>query len=440
MKSLIISILICLHCGYALGNSLATRTEDDLSTGIDLFKSGQFEQSYEILLKAFEISPQNLELNFYLGRAAFEIHNYEMAIMAFERILITSPNENRVKLEIARAFQKLGANNIARQYCNEVLLTDPPDTVKNNIKKFLTQMDKTDQTHFLSGRIIMAVDWNDNVWASPSADRIKTIIGDVNLTGVSSVKTQDWIYNTTLEIDHTYQPFYSNYAWKTNAICYNAIYDEISALDILYMGGLTGPEFVSGKNKFGFQFLFNQIDLGNTEYRNSVGFKAALDHVTNPNSITRAGLKYEIKKFDNASQRDAKNISLSFDMGFLFKKNWYNLSLTAENENAYNDEYSYIRYIPSLSITRKLPFDLTGSVYYKYQFSYYDDPATLFNKNREDQQHSAGAGLGKTLWHSLKSNQSVIVNLNYQHTLSYSNIELYEYNMDLLQLSLIYNF
>lgn len=440
MKLLIISILICLHCGYALGNSLPNRTGDDLSTGIDLFKSGQFEQSYEILLKAFEITPQNLELNFYLGRAAFEIGNYEMAIMAFERILIASPNENRVKLEIARAFQKLGANNIARQYCNEVLLTDPPDTVKNNIKKLLANMDKTEQTHFLSGRIIVGVDWNDNVWASPSADKIKTIIGDVNLTGVSSIKTQDWIYNTTLEIDHTYQPFYSKYAWKTNAICYNAIYDEISALDILYMGGLTGPEFVSGKNKFGFQFLFNQINLGNTEYMNSVGFKAALDHVTNPNSITRAGLKYEIKNFDTTSQRDANNISLSFGMGFLFKKNWYNLSLTAENENASNDEYSYIKYIPSLSITRKLPFELTGSVYYKYQFSHYDDPATLFNKNREDQQHSAGAGLGKKLWHSLKSNQSIIVNLNYQHTRAYSNIELYEYNMDLLQLSLIYNF
>lgn len=148
MKSYIIAILIIFSCGSALSNTIPNQSEDDLSTGINLFKSGQFEHSYEILLKAFENSPQDLELNFYLGRAAFETGNYEMAIMVFERILIISPHEHRIKLEIARAFQKLGAYNIARQYCNEVLMTNPPDTVKNNIQKFLTYMEKLNKPIF----------------------------------------------------------------------------------------------------------------------------------------------------------------------------------------------------------------------------------------------------------------------------------------------------
>jgi len=127
-------------------------------------------------------------------------------------------------------------------------------------------------------------------------------------------------------------------------------------------------------------------------------------------------------------------------MIFHFKKNWFTLGFTAENENASDNEFSYQKYIPGVSITRKLPFKLTGSIYYKYQFLRYDDPATLFNKDRKDQQNLIGIGLGKKIWYSLRLNQSVTVNLNYQHTRSYSNIDLYEYNMNLLQLSLIYNF
>ncbi|MBT6338931.1 MAG: DUF560 domain-containing protein [Desulfobacula sp.] len=414
--------------------------ENDLSKGIEFFKSGQFEQSYEILLEAIEHYPQNIELNFYLGRSAFETKNYEMAIMAFERILIISPHEHRIRLEIARAFQKLGAYNIARKYCNEVLMTNPPDTVRNNIQKFLTYMEKTEKTHFLSGRLIMGVELNNNVWASPSADKIKTIIGDVILTGPSSIKTRDWIYNTNLELNHSYQPFFSNYAWKTNVIAYNAIYNDISALDILYFGGLTGPELILDKNKFGLRFLFNQIDLGDIRYMNSVGFTTKFDHVFNSFFTTGAGLKYEKKKFEAVPQRDSNNLSLTFNMNFYFKNNWFNLGFTAENENATDNEFSYQKYIPGVSISRKLPFGLTGSIYYKTLFSRYDDPATLFNKDRKDQQNFIGASLEKKIWHSLKSNQSVLFHLNYQHTRSYSNIDLYEYNMNLLQLSLIYNF
>ena len=397
MKSFIVFILICLHCNFVMGNPLSNSNEDHLSIGIELFKSKQFKESYERLVKAFELFPENQELNFYLGRAAFETGNYEMAIMAFERILITSPFEHRVKLEIARAFQKLGANNTAKQYCNEVLATNPPEAVKNNIKKFLIYIDKTEQKHFLTGQVMMGVDWNNNVYASPSTGIIKTIIGDVNLTGPFSKKTQDWIYNTTIGIDHTYKFPYSNYFWKTKTSFYKAIYDRINTLDIRYIGGHTGPEFISGKNKFGFKFLLNQIELGNTQYQNSVGFKGVLNHAVKPHLVTSMELKYEAKNFPGYPEMDSNNKSLSFDVGLGFKKNWYSLGLKAEKEDASDDEYSYKRFISNLSITRELPLKIIGSVNYEYQYLYYDEPTALFNKKRKDYQHSAGCSLEKKI-------------------------------------------
>src|SRR3989339_654550 len=432
----VIFILILIDFGSGSVSSFAD--ENFFSEGVEVFNTGQFQKAYDLLLKAFEHNPENLDLNFYLGRSAFEIKNYEMAIMAFERILISSPGENRVKLEIARAFQKLGANNTAIQYCREVLATNPPEAVKNNIHSFLAYIKKTEQTHFLNGQLSAGIDWNDNIWASPSVGTINTIIGNIDLTGASSQKTRDWIYNSSLGIQHAYRLPLSGHFWKTEATLYNAFYDKTSDLDIQYIGANTGPEFVSGKDRWGFRFLFNHIDLGNTEYQDSLGFKLLLDHSFNAYFQSRTALKIEEKDFPNNPGKDAKNISLSHDINYLFKHNWITVGLKAERENADDDENSYKRYGSNISISRELLFDMTGSAGYAYQFSTYSEPGSLFNKSREDHQHSAGAGLKKILWQSLDNpGRTASLNLNYQHIWAFSNIELYEYEQDLVQFFLL---
>ncbi len=434
-------IFILIFIGFGSGSVSSFAGENLFSDGVALFNAGDFQASYDHLLKAFEHEPENLDLNFYLGRAAFETGQYEMAIMAFERILISSPRENRVKLEMARAFQKLGANNTAIQYCLEVLASNPPEAVKNNIQSFLAHIKKTEQTHFLNGQLSAGIDWNNNIWASPSVGTINTIIGNVDLTGASSIKTRDWIYNSTLGIQHAYRFPLSDHFWKTEATLYNGVYDKTNALDIQYIGGNTGPELVSGKNRWGVRFLFNHIDLGDTEYQNSLGFKLLLDHSFNPYFQGRTALKIEEKDFPNNPGKDAKSISLSHDINFLFKHNWVSLGFKAERENADDDENSYKRYGSNVSISRELPFDMTGSAGYAYQFSTYSEPGSLFNKSREDHQHSAGAGLKKILWQSSdNSGRTASLNLNYQHIWAFSNIELYEYEQDLVQLFLLYAF
>ena len=435
-----ITLILILHCSLVMGG-LPPQGDDPLAKGIALFESGQFKQSYDVLLNAFTLYPENLELNFYLGRAAFETGNYEMAVMAFERILIASPYEYRVKLEIARAFQKLGDNSTATQYFREVLSTNPPEPVKKNINDFLAYIAGTERKHFFNGQIALGVDWNNNIWASPSAGKIKTIIGDIDLTGPSSEKTTDVIYNTTIGIGHTYRSSYPGYSWKTDADFYNATYDKTSALDIRYFGFDTGPELASGNNKWGLSFLLNHTELGNETYQNGVGLKTAFDHIFSPSLLSRAALKIEQKKFPDFSARDSTNASLVLGFNFLHNKNWYGLGFKAEREDAANSEYSYNRYGLDISVSRQLPFNIAGSISYAYQFSRYDEKASLFGKNREDHQHTAGGSLKKMIWQSSeKANQTMSINLNYQHIWAVSNIELYEFNQDLLQVFLVYDF
>ena len=433
--------ILILNFYFEFACFISYADQNPLQEGVEVFNTGQFQKAYDLLLKAFEHNPENLDLNFYLGRSAFEIKNYEMAIMAFERILISSPGENRVKLEIARAFQKLGANNTAIQYCREVLATNPPEAVKNNIHSFLAYIKKTEQKHIFNGQIATGIDWNNNIWASPSVSTVNTIIGNVNLTGSSSKKTQDWIYHTTVGIQHAYRFPLSNNLWKTDATFYDAIYDKTSDLDIRYLGWNTGPELVFNDTRWGLRFLFNHIDLGNSEYQNGLGVKLLLDHSFTRYVLGHTVLKLEEKDFPNNPEKNAGNISLGFDINYLFKNNWIAMGVKAEEENAVDDENSYKRYGSNISISRELPFDTTGSAGYAYQLSTYSEPGSLFDKSRRDHQHSAGASLKKIIWQSSgKSGRTASLNLNYQHIWAFSNIALYEYEQDLIQLFLLYAF
>jgi tetratricopeptide (TPR) repeat protein len=441
MRSFIVLLLICFYCSFANANTLSNNYESYFSTGIDLFKSGNFQESYDILLLAFDEHPENPELNFYLGRAAYETQNYEMAIMAFERVLITSPLEQRVKLEMARAFHRLGANNTARQYCQEVLATNPPKLVKDNIERFLIYIDKTEQKHFFWGQALVGVDWNSNIWATPLASLIDTIIGDVSLTGLSAVKTSDWVYNTAIDLNHTYRPRYSKFNWKSNANFYGSFYDKYDELNLAYISGYTGPEFIMGKNILGIRFLLNHIELDNAAYQNGIGAGAVFDHNINSYVLTSTSLKYESKDFPTTSGMNSNNISLTFDIDIGLKSTWFGAGLNLEREDANEEEYTYNRLTADVSITRELKFKTKGALVYEYEYSDYDGSSSLFDKNREDQTHSLGGSLEKTIWHSLsKPNQNISLKLNYIHTWAFSNINLYEYEKDLVQMALIYNF
>ncbi len=409
--------------------------------GIQLFHSGQYQQSYDLLLALFEEYPDHPELNFYLGRAAFETGQYEMAVMAYERILIAFPSENRVKLEMARTFHAMGANNTARQYCREVLESQPPEPVKENILAFLAVIDQSEQTHFLNGTLSFGVDWNNNVWATPSTGTIKTIIGDIQLTGASAQKTQDWIYSTTLSLDHRYRFLYSKMAWKTDALFYAAQYQDTSALDLRFVSALTGPEWTFQKNRASAKLLVKQIELGKTEYMNSYGVQASLNHVFSPGFLSRSRFRYEKKDFPGNALKDAENTAISFELGFPAASAWFGTGIQLEKEKAFDDQYSYERISATLSASKELPFSITAFTRYAYQYSVYDEAETLFTEKREDHENTVGLGLRKILWQSLKkNNRTLAMNLNYQHVWAFSNIDLYEYTQDLAQVSLAYHF
>jgi FimV-like protein len=412
-----------------------------VAQGIELFKTGQFEQAYQMLFELSDTYPDDPELNFYWGRAAFESGHFEMAIMVFERILIFSPGHDRIKLELARAFYAIGDNNSARRYCREVLAGDPPETVKENIKAFMARIDQSEQTHFFHGSVTAGLDWNNNVWASPSSQTINTAIGDVTLTGPSAQETEDWFLFTALGLDHTYRFLDTPWAWKTDGYFFSGWYDRTHELDIRYAEILTGPQHISGPRKLGFKLLTRQIGLDDERYMDSMGVRATIDYVFSPSIMVRTGVTAEQKNYPDLPAMDSNNIALDADLVLLKFNTWFDMGVGLEQEDANDDEYGYKRVRLTFSASRFLVNKVNGFFNYEFRMTNYDEPGFLFAERRKDTQHTLSLGLSRKLWQrSGRPDQYVELRLKYQRIWALSNQDLYEYTQDLVQTSLVYNF
>ncbi|WP_020588364.1 surface lipoprotein assembly modifier [Desulfobacter curvatus] len=440
MKKLYLVAVVFLFCrAVALGQDGSG--PGSVAQGIALFKSGQFEQAYQMLFDLSDRAPNDPELNFYLGRAAFESGHFEMAIMVFERILIYSPGHDRIKLELARAFYAIGDNNSARRYCRQVLAGDPPETVKENIKAFMARIDKSEQTHFFHGSVTAGMDWNNNVWSSPSSQTIDTVIGDVTLTGPSAQETEDWFFYTALSLDHAYRFLGSPWAWKTDGSFFTGWYDKTHALDIRYAEILTGPQHISGRRKLGFKLLTRQIGLDDERYMDSMGARATMDYVFSPSVMVRTGATLEQKNYPDFSAMDSNNLSLHTDLVFLKFNTWFDMGVGLEHEDADDDEYGYKRFRLNFAASRFLFNRTNGYFRYEFRVTNYDEPGYLFEDRRKDTRHTLSLGLSRKLWQRAgRPDQYFELRLNYQRIWAFSNQDLYEYTQDLVQTCLVYNF
>ena len=428
-------VVFCPTVGTAVSGQ-----SDTFQQGLIYFDSGNFEDAYNLFLQAFKADPGNINLNFYLGRAAFEIGNYEMALMAFERILIAQPESVRIKLEMARTHYRLGLRDSARQYFEEVLAADPPSAVRRNIKNFLADIDLAQKHHFFNGQIAAAIDWDDNVYVAPANDVVDTAIGDVVLQGKGAKPRSDWLFNTTGVLSHKYQSPDSPYSWASTGAAYQALYRNESELDTLFLALNSGPEIHSKKYVLGLHGLANYLEIDWDRFLATAGLEMIFGVLFSPSALLNFSSKYENKKYYQIDDRDSNNFNLKAESIFLYGANRIGFAAAGEIEDAEADVYSYKQGAALINYERILPYSIMFFGYYEYRYRVFDGKQLLFDKKRRDNLHYAGAGLSKTIWHSADFSQNLALRFNYRYTRADSNIELYEYDKNVASTSLAYTF
>ncbi|MBW2646190.1 MAG: DUF560 domain-containing protein [Deltaproteobacteria bacterium] len=442
MKTNLLILLFSVKMALLCSVSVAAQHDvvESFQQGRAYFNAGYYDDAYDKFLKAFQADPGDLDINFYLGRAAFEIGNYEMAIMAFERILIARPDSMRVKLEMARTFLKLGLRENARQYFEDVLATNPPETVLKNIEKILADIAVAEKRHFFNGFIAVGYGWDDNVRVAPSSEIVRTVVGDVTLTGPSAKPQEDFIFGANGILNYAYRFPDRRYSWNTTGAFFQSLYKDESDLDIVYLGLTTGPEIHSGKYLVGIHGLINYLELDYDRYFRSAGLETTLALLLSQHAILNIKCKFEDKTFYQTPGRDATNVNFEIGPVFSVGANRIGVSISGEIENARDDTNSYKQYRVKTTLERILSYDFTVFGNYEFKHNSYDGVYVLFNEYRKDNIHYAGAGISKTFWRSYDNISSLSLQLGYRYTKSDSNIALYEYTKNVISTSVSYSF
>lgn len=129
---------------------VASAHADSLDQLRDQIQGGDAQGAWAMAQRMEPESGGDPDFDFYYGLAAMQAGSPNHAVYAFERVLAQQPDNDRVRLELARAMFESGNTRQARLMFEAVLAQTPPSTVQDRIRTYLQAIDATEKASRLS--------------------------------------------------------------------------------------------------------------------------------------------------------------------------------------------------------------------------------------------------------------------------------------------------
>jgi len=194
------------------------------------------EAQKEALFQQMFRDPANLDVTFAYADVSARLGDYEAAVSALERMLLFNPNLPRVQLELGALYFKMGSYELARDYFEKAAAANPPPEVQARVEQYLSQIEKGQSRHHLSGYVFFGGQYQS----------------DANVAGSSQILTPVFPFPVLLNTPFTKQA--SGSIFGSGSLLYS--YDlETQNRDTLEVTG------VSYLNHY-FNSAVNRLDIG----------------------------------------------------------------------------------------------------------------------------------------------------------------------------------
>ena len=264
-----------------------------------------FEDAYQEVLK----DPGNLDKSFRFTQLAIERGDFEAAISALERMLITNPNLPRVRLELGVLYFRLGSYALAKSYLESAIKgKEVPPKVRERVGVFLAKINDLLSTSKVFGSVSAGLRYQTNANAGPSSPSVllfgfpaeldeaytsqkdANLFGALNLRHVYDLGTQE---KTTLD---------------TDIFVFGSKQFDQDQVDVFFVELVSGPQFRVASEESGNMLIRpfvsgNVIHLGEDILYASFGGGVEVSRQVND----RLGLtlRYDVrgKRYDNNTSR-----------------------------------------------------------------------------------------------------------------------------------------
>jgi len=435
--------LLAIVASVIFSQGLMAANEEDIIGQMNLLVAqGQFQQAYTLgQANLFDMEGE-AEFDFLYGLAALETNRPDEAVFAFERIAYIYPDQQRVKLELARAY--FMSNNLAasKQLFNEVLDTNPGPNVSNNIEAFLDLIDQRENqfNSTFSWYVNSNIGSDSNINSATELGVISTPIGDIELNPNGQSIDDDFMdLGAWMNYNHPFDKNRSAFA-RVNYNQHNNF--STNAFDLDVLAGEAGYAVQKDNARFTLSGRLQRVDLDDAEFQTSSSLLGGWQRNAGNGWSQGFTAAYTAVRYDDSTNpdndlRDVDQFLVSGNLGKASGRFLHNFSLYYGDEDARQTAgENNAQKFYGVAFSEQIQFRPGHIPYFRmsYHKSENKDVAPVFNVDREDDTFSTSLGW---IW---QFNRNINITTDVTYTENDSNIDLYAYDRVKYQTGLRYQF
>lgn len=291
-----------------------------------LINAGQFQQAFDLGTVNLEEWEGDPEFDFLYGLAALETAAPNDAVFALERVAATAPTgvlRQRARLELARAYFVTNNLTAAENLFNQVLQSNPPANVQQNIEAFLLLIEsrRDTQSPNISLTIASVIGADDNINSATSNGLVDTpLIGQIELNP-DGQETDDSFNNTTITMNYIY-PFTRDRSLQANLSLIHLDNFDTDQFDIDSLRGGIAYAWGSETNRFRHGATATKVNLDQNGFQKSMALNSSWQRTGNNGwyqSLSTAYTKIRYNTNNGGDLNDLRDVDQVLFTGGLTK-------------------------------------------------------------------------------------------------------------------------
>lgn len=408
--------------------------------GVKFYKKKDFEKSYEIFNKLFLTNLDNILINYYLGRSAFQLEKYEFAVSAYDRILIQQPENHRVRIELGQTYLHMGLWAQALDEFTKVSEGKLPTQVKQRVEKTIALLKDKQKKSIFTIYSLFAMIYDSNINNSSDIGTFDIYSPNLNnnITVSNSAKEEStMIYQAVGSFNYKYK-LSDELIWDNNLSSINLKYNNHKEKDVNIVSFNSGPMYYTKNYKTAMTVIVDKVFLGHKTHQFNYYLRPEYTRSFSEKTMYIGAIKVGRINFKNTPDLDAKVIEFSNNLKYLSDDfGLFNLKATIGKEMEINKtrtdvSYDYYDFFLGNSINIFDNYTLMSNVNYK--ISNFNDYDQNFQAKRKDKKVDYSIGIEKQV-----ANNAVL-NLGTTYTKRDSNQEPSNYSKYIIKLSLYMSF
>ena len=424
------ALILALFLG---GATLAHAAAASMQEGWVAYQSGNYVLAYDIFSRLFKADPADADVNFALGLAAAGKGKLSHAAFAFERVLMIDPEHQRARLELARVYTAMGQYDRAREEFNKVLRAQPPDQVQQNIRKFLSFINKSERPWTVETLLGVTGFYDDNVNYGPSDYLVDTEIGPLEVAS-NALPIEAWGAALNGMVRGAYD-LGARSGWMVNGEVsgYQSWLEEASENDVGFYRLKAGASRYGSKTLLELPLKCDYLELGHDSLLTIFGAEPLLIYApsTDWQHVTRLYLEHRV--YREGDDRDGPFVRGLQTLKRFFGRDRHSLALTGGGFYEDVESPAYDNYGWEVSLAGEYRLFRQSSAYASVEYRAPDYREKLLpdlqEEPRREQQVQAMVGF-RTLWDGRWG-----VDVNYRYINNHSNFGLYNYDRNIFSVS-----